>query len=238
MSTSSYGTVYFRTATTMRDLESRVGTPAMERAFKLYYARWKFRHPSIADLREALIEGTGDRVAVEQAFAQQVYATRTVDDSIASFTSTETQPRSGYIEGNGKRTLLTSEQVDKDIAAQRKAWKAKHPQAKPGTGPFPYRTMVMVRRKGADVPQVLRVSFADGSHATRRFSGDRAWQRFAWTTPSQAVSAQLDPDRRIALDSNKLDDGRTLKSDAGVARVWTGRFSALLQTFLALLVSP
>ena len=73
----------------MRDLESRVGTPAMERAFKLYYARWKFRHPSIADLREALIDGTGDRVAVEQAFAQQVYATRTVDDSIDSFTSEE-----------------------------------------------------------------------------------------------------------------------------------------------------
>jgi len=237
MSSNSYGTVYFRTATTMRDLESRVGTPAMERAFKLYYARWKFRHPSVADLRQALIDGTGDRIAVEQAFAQQVYATRTVDDSIDSFTSTQTQPRSGYIESGGKRTLLTSDQVDKDIAAQRKAWRARHPKARTDSGPFPWRTVVMIRRKGADVPQTLRVTFADGSHETRRFSGDRPWQRFAWITPSKAVSAQLDPERRIALDRNKLDDGRTLEADASVARTWTGRISALLQSFLALLVS-
>ncbi|MDN5782555.1 MAG: M1 family metallopeptidase, partial [Luteimonas sp.] len=237
MSTASYGSVYFRTATAMRDLEARVGTPAMERAFKLYYERWKFRHPGTADLRDALVEGTGNRVAVEQAFAQQVYATRTVDDSIEQFTSAETLPRSGYIEGKGKRTLVTSEQVDKDIAAKRKAWKDKHPDAKPGSGPFPYRTVVMVRRKGADLQQTLRVTFADGSHKTERFSGEHAWQRFAWTTPSKAVSAQLDPGRRIALDGNKLDDGRTLKPDASVARVWTGRVTALLQSFLALLVS-
>jgi len=44
-SSSSFGTVYSRTATAMRDLEQRIGKEVMERAFKLYYARWKFRHP-------------------------------------------------------------------------------------------------------------------------------------------------------------------------------------------------
>jgi hypothetical protein len=67
----------------MRDLEAAVGTPALERAFKLYYARWKYRHPSIADLREALIEGTGQRATVERIFANQVYDVHPVDDSIA-----------------------------------------------------------------------------------------------------------------------------------------------------------
>src|SRR3546814_1510441 len=62
MSGGSYGTVYSRTATTMRDLEAAVGTPALERAFKLYYERWKFRHPSIADLRAALIDRKSTRL--------------------------------------------------------------------------------------------------------------------------------------------------------------------------------
>jgi hypothetical protein len=237
MSSSSYSSVYSRTATTMRDLEARVGTPALEKAFKLYYARWKFRHPSIADLREALIEGTGNRAAVEQVFAQQVYATHTIDDRIDGFKSVEVLPSPGYQERAGKQVLLTTDAVAKDIATQRKAWKAKHPDAKSGSGPFPYRTTVMVLRKGADVPQTLKVSFADGSSKTVRFDGPRAWQRFTWETASKAVSAQLDPDNTIYLDANKLDDGRTLVADASPTRSFGGSLLALIQSFFALLVS-
>jgi hypothetical protein len=221
----------------MRDLEARVGTPALERAFKLYYARWKFRHPSIADLREALIEGTGNRAAVEQVFAQQVYATHTIDDRIDGFKSVELLPTPGYQQRDGKQTLLTTRDVDKDIAAARKAWAARHPGAKPGSGPFPYRTTVMVLRKGADVPQTLKVSFADGSSRTVHFDGPRAWQRFTWDTPSKAVSAQLDPDNQIYLDANKLDDGRTLTADASATRRFGGGLFAFFQSLFALLVS-
>ena len=87
MSGGSYGTVYSRTATTMRDLEAQVGTPALERAFKLYYARWKFRHPSVADLKAALVEGTGRTDVVDRIFADQVYDVKPVDDSVASVLS-------------------------------------------------------------------------------------------------------------------------------------------------------
>jgi hypothetical protein len=237
MSSRSYGSVYARTATTMHDLEQRVGTPALERAFKLYYARWKFRHPSIADFREALIEGTGQRQAVEQAFAQQVYATRKVDDRIAQLSSKEVLPVPGYVERGGKRIEVTSKALDKAIKDKRKAWKKAHPKAKKGAGPFPYRTTVLIRREGADVPQLLRVTFADGSSETVRWSGSQPWQRFSWTRRSKAVSAQLDPQHDINLDSDKLDDGRTLESDFSATRRWLGDVAALLQSLFAILVS-
>ena len=51
LSSGSYGTVYSRTALALRQIEALVGTPAMERAMRLYYQRWKFRHPSTADLQ-------------------------------------------------------------------------------------------------------------------------------------------------------------------------------------------
>ena len=237
MSGGSYGTVYSRTATTMRDLEAAVGTPALERAFKLYYERWKFRHPSIADLRDALVEGTGQRAVVERYFADQVYDVKPVDDRIASFSSSEVLPVPGYAMHEGRRVELTTKSIEKAVADQRAAFKKANPKAKAGAGPFPYRTVVLVRRAGADVPQTLVVKFADGSRRTARFSGSQPWQRFTWTLPSKAVSVQLDPEGRHYLDASKIDDSRTLEGDASVARRLGGQFGAALQTLFSFLVS-
>ena len=221
----------------MRDLEAAVGTPALERAFKLYYARWKFRHPSIADLREALIEGTGQRATVERIFANQVYDVHPVDDSIAAFASNEVLPQPGYVQYKGQRVELTSKAIDKAVADKRDAWKKAHPKAEDGEGPFPYRTTVLVRRAGAAVPQSLLVKFADGSSETARFDGSRPWQRFTWTRHSKAVSVQLDPEHMVYLDASKFDDSRTLEGDSSVARRLAGQFASAVQTLFSLLVS-
>ena len=237
MSGGSYGTVYSRTATTMHDLEAEVGTLALQRAFKLYYARWKFRHPSIADFEQAMAEGTGRPDVVRRVFAQQVYGVEPVDDRIEAFSSHEVLPQPGQVIHDGKRVELTTAAIDKAVADKREAWKKAHPDAKPGEGPFPYRTRVLLRRSGADVPQELKVTFADGSTRTARFSGNRPWQRFTWTLPSKAVSVELDPRGAINLDADKLDDSRTLEPDGSVARRLSGQAASLLQTLYSLLVS-
>ncbi len=237
MSGGSYGTVYSRTATAMRDLEAAVGTPALERAFKLYYERWKYRHPSIADLRAALIEGTGQPEAVERLFATQVYDVNPVNDRIAGFSSSEVLPQPGYAMYKGKRVELTRASIDKAIADKREAWTKANPEAKPGQGAFPYRTKVLVRRSGADVPQTLTVTFADGSKEIAHFSGSQPWQRFTWTRQAKAVSVQLDPEGKHYLDAAKLDDARALESDNSVAKRIGGQFATAVQTLFSFLVS-
>ena len=234
-SSRSYSTVYSRTTTVMRDLEEQIGKQTMERAFKEYYRRWRFRHPSIADLRETLAEVSGQRELVERTFAQQVYAVQKVDDRIALFESTEELPRPGTDLVDGRRVVRTSEQVEKEISDARAAWKKKHPAAteKQG-GPYPYRTVVNLRRAGAAVPQVLEVTFADGSRKTVRFDDARRWQRFVWITPTKAVSAVLDPGRKHYLDANQLDNTRTLKADGRASRRWSLDVAAALQNFYSL----
>jgi hypothetical protein len=221
----------------MRDLEAQVGTPALERAFKLYYARWKFRHPSAADLRAALVEGTGRPDVVDRIFADQVYDVKPVDDRIASFSSNEVLPQPGYVMYQGRRVELTPKSLDKAVSDRRDAWKKAHPKAKPGEGAFPYRTVVLVRRAGAAVPQTLRVKFADGSTETASFDGDRPWQRFTWTRKAKAVSVELDPEGMHYLDADQLDNSRTLEEDGSASRRLAGQIGAAIQTFLALLVS-
>jgi len=235
LSSGSYGTVYSRTATVMRQIEALVGTPAMERGMKLYYERWKFRHPSLADLREALAEGTGRRDIVERHFDAFIYGTGSVDDRVASIQTRELLPLPGYLTHGGKQVLVGSKALDKAVEERRKAWKAKHPNAKEWEGAFPYKSIVVVRRDGQAVPQVLRVSFADGSHRDMPVTTTGNWQRFEFVTRAKAVSAQLDPDDLIRTDASELNDSRTVDPDSSAARRWFGDFTSFLQSLFALL---
>ena len=236
-SSGSYGTVYSRTATAMHDLEERLGKDVTERAFREYYRRWHFRHPSAADLRATLIDVSGDAKTVNEVFDQYVYGTAHIDDRVASIDSEEVLPPAGSTIANGKHTDGDSKALDKQIDKQRKDWAKAHPNAKPGTGPFPWRSTVSVVREGAPVPQTLRVTFADGSHQEVRWNDTRRWARFEFTGPTKVVSAELDPQRKIHLDADKLNDSRTVESDGAASRRWSADFAALVQAFFSLLVS-
>nr|WP_314539893.1 M1 family metallopeptidase [uncultured Massilia sp.] len=231
------GPVYTRTAIMMRDLEARIGKEATERAFKEYYRRWKFRHPSAADLRETLAEVTGQRAAVESVFDQQVYAAARIDDRIGALTSREVLPVPGTRQAGANWVEDKQADLDKRIEQTREQWKKAHPKAKEGTGPYPYRTEVLVRRYGAVVPQTLVVKFADGSSETVRWDANEKWHKFSWTKPAKAVSAELDPQRIHYLDTSKLDDSRTIEADGSASRRWSMDFAGVVQYILSLIAN-
>jgi hypothetical protein len=66
------------------------------------------------------------------------------------------------------------------------------------------------------------------------WNDDRRWARFDFTRPSKVVSAALDPERKIHLDTNKLNDSRTTKADGSASRRWSADAASLLQVFYAL----
>ncbi|MEO7495236.1 MAG: hypothetical protein ABIT83_07615, partial [Massilia sp.] len=231
------GPAYVRTAVTLRDLEQRIGSAAMERGFKEYYRRWKFRHPGMADLREALADASGQRAAVEAVFAQQMVAVAKIDDRLDALTSVEQLPLPGTAQRNGVWIEETAGALDKRIAVLREQWRKAHPDAKPGSGPFPFLTSVTVRRRGAPVPQTIVVKFADGASETVRWDANETWHTFTWLKPAQAVSAELDPARAHHLGVGKLDDSRTLKPDGRAARRWSADIGALAQVLLSLVAT-
>jgi hypothetical protein len=237
VSRSSYGLVYARTATVFHDLEERLGTPVIERAFAAYYERWHFRHPSVADLREVLAEVSGQRAVVEEVFRHYVYGSEAIDDRISELSSVEDLPLPGTRFVDGRWEELTEEQVQAQIKDRRKAWKKEHPNAKPWEGPFPFRTAVTVRRDGAAVPQTVTVEFEDGSTETSRWDEPGRWHRFVFHKPALARAAWLDRERRVLLDNDKLDDGRSREPNRAAARRWSGELGGLVQILLSLVVS-
>lgn len=237
LSSSSYGTVYSRTATAMHDLEERLGKPVLEKAMHEYYRRWSFRHPSAADLRATLAEVSGKPQVVNEIFDQYVFGTAQIDDRVASIDTVEVLPHAGSTLKDGKRTELDSDTLDEQLEKQRKEWAEAHPDAKPDSGPFPWHSTVTVVREGSPVPQLLRVKFADGSSEDVHWNDNRRWARFEFTKPSKVVSATLDPEQKIMLDANKLNDSLTTKADGTASRRWSADAASLLQVFHALMGS-
>ena len=236
-SEESYGLIYSRTAVAFHDLEKRLGGDAFARGMKLYYRRWHHRHPSTADLRQALDEGTGQAELVDAWFDEQVYAASPVDDRVVSVNSTEVLPEPGtHVEGD-KHVERDESDVSHEIAATRDAWKASHPDAKESDpGPFPFRNEVVVQRFAAHVPQRVVVTFADGSTEALPVPLEERWHRFTLVRPTKVVSAQLDPDGDVLLDLDKLDDGRTRESRGAASTRWGLEVADAVQLALSILV--
>lgn len=235
LSSADYGTVYSRTATAMHDLEERLGKDVTERAFRQYYATWHFRHPGMGDLQSTLADVSGKPEVVAQVFDRYVYGTERIDDSVSDIVSEEVLPLAGTHIKDGRREELTADANDEAIQKQRDAWDKAHPHAGPGTGPFPWKTIVTVRRDASPVPQTLKVTFADGSSETVRWNDDRRWARFVFVKPVKGTSAELDPERRIYLDSDKLNDSRTVDANHAASQRWGVDIAALLQGLYSLL---
>ena len=238
LSSRSYGTVYSRTAIAMHDLEERVGTAAMERGMREYYQRWRFRHPSAADLRAALADGTGDAQAVNDIFSHYIYGTDFIDDRVSAVDTEEVLPPVGTFAEAGKRTLVTAAERGQHVAKAGGEPNGAGTTAGGAGGGVPsWRSTVTVIRDGVSVPQLLRVHFADGSQRDVHWNDARRWARFEFAAPSKVVSAELDPNHAILLDGNKLNDSYATKSDGAAARRWTADVAALVQTFYALVGS-
>ena len=236
-SSDSYGSVYARTATTMHDLEEQLGKEVTEKAFKQYYATWKFRHPGIGDLQATLADVSGKPEIVAKAFNQQVYSTQALDDRIETLSSEEMVPEQGTSLVNGKWVEVTEQQAGQLADEKRKEWAKANPQAKEGTGPFPYLTTLTLRRRGVSVPETIVVKFADGSTEKVIWDDDLRWARYNWVKPVKAVSASMDPEEQHYLDANKLDDSRTIKADGTAARRWTSELASLIQFIISLIAT-
>jgi hypothetical protein len=234
-STGSYGLVYSRTALVFHDLEQRLGGETLSRAFAEYYRRWRFRHPSTADLEAALAEAGGE--TVRAWFRDQVYGRAPIDDRVVSIETKELVPEPGtFLEPDGTRLELDEPQAEEKERRMRKEFRAAHPEARESDpGPFPWRSTVEARRYAAHVPQTVEVRFDGGELRTLQWPAEERWHRWTFEGPERVVSAQLDPEGKVLLDLDKLDDGRTRQSQSAAPVRWTLEFKAWAELLLSML---
>jgi hypothetical protein len=97
-----------------------------------------------------------------------------------------------------------------------------------------FRTTVVARRYGEAIfPVDVLVTFANGERITERWDGKERWKLYAYERPVRAVSAQVDPNRVLLLDTNYTNNSKTLEPKSGTAATkWSMTWMVWLQDCL------
>jgi hypothetical protein len=97
-----------------------------------------------------------------------------------------------------------------------------------------FRTSVVVRRHGEGIfPVSVDVVFRNGERITEQWDGQDRWKLYTYDRPSQALSAQVDPNRVLLLDANYTNNSATLEPRGGAAATkWSLTWMVWLQECL------
>ncbi|MDA4133693.1 MAG: M1 family peptidase, partial [Thaumarchaeota archaeon] len=82
-----------------------------------------------------------------------------------------------------------------------------------------YLSTVYLRRKGDFIlPVTVEIVFDDGTRVREHWDGVDRWTKFTYTRTAKVVSAEIDPDHVIPLDSNLFNNSYTINRDPIPAR--------------------
>ena len=196
----AYGVAtYGKTAAAMKTLEGIVGKERFLVAFGAYAKKWAFRHPTREDLFAALEASLGEdlRWFLVPAFL----GTGEVDLRVGPITARPAHaPHGVFGEGDARKAVGKQEAKDD-------GWVSESVVVNIGTVPV-----------AADI----ELRFEDGSSQRVRWEAAEmralAWKRIEVTGKSKLAEITLDPDDKILLESERLQNSRRREPDSTAAR--------------------
>ncbi|HYX21881.1 MAG TPA: M1 family metallopeptidase [Thermoanaerobaculia bacterium] len=200
----SYGAnVYSKTALTLATLERLLGTPAMDKALRLYADRWRFRHPTTRDFMAAVNDATG--ADWTWFFDRTFFSSGVVDYAVAEAKTTPAKPPRGLFERDGK--LVPD---PPPALAKARGWNS---------------TVLVVNRGDVALPVDVLLRFENGHVYRSRWDGAGRWKRFRVAAGPKLLEAVVDPDEKILLDVDRTNNGLRPQEDADLraATRWTAR---------------
>jgi peptidase M1-like protein len=238
---TSYGlNSYPRTGLVMNTLEGYLGEQLMARVMREYHQKWRYRHPASQDFFDTVNAVT--RQDLSWFFNQFVKGVATLDYEVAEVKSARSGTAEGIYDKDGQKSevkadkrLENSGSYETEVAVRRI-----------GEAYFPYELLLKFRdgNKIFAKPIALRegmIEYQFEDTRTGRKSNDSwvisdRWKKFKFTTPSELEFAQLDPEEKILLDSNLLNNNKTTSvSGIGAATRWSTGAMFWLQALLQLL---
>lgn len=207
----SYGPIsYNKTALWLQTLEGLLGTATIDEIMKSYFQKWQFKHPCREDfiqvVNEVTIQKHADRFpkGMDWYFEQVLYGTDLCDYAVTELV---------FHKPTSKRGFLSSTELCEV------------------NDPFEddYRSEVTVSRlEGITLPIDLVVHFKNGSQETLIWNGQDRSKTFVFAG-KEVIAAELDPDRKIYLDKNFINNSLTTEIKAGGTRALFARLMTSVQ---------
>ncbi len=210
-----YGTMnYNKPAIWMATLERIVGRLTMDEIMKTFYDRWKYKHPcgqDFIDIVNEVVEknhGTKFGENMDWFFDQVLYGSEVCDYKLARISNSKTRPPEGIHEEGGNKRSYKNIEYESTI----------------------YKSSVRVYRLGEVImPVEVLIHFEDGEEILEKWNGKERSYEFAYEKPERIIWAKIDPENKILLDVNLMNNSLTVKPGRTVLWKITLKFLFWLQ---------
>ena len=223
----SYGRMsYDKPALMLRTLERTLGRETLLRAMSTYFERFAFRHPKPQDFFDVVEEVSGEDLT--EFWDAVYYGSGTFDYAVEDVRSKHATKIRGLLEpeagaegagegaGDGEPRFVEKKVEPSELF------------------PAAVDSSVIVRRWGdAILPVDVRFTFEDGHVIDERWDGRDRWKRYDFRHPTEIVRVEVDPERKIALDVDTINNTWMKDAPARAASLkWASRWTLWLQNVL------
>ncbi len=206
---------YQKAATWLNTLMGLTGEETMNNIFREYYRKWAFRHPSGKDfvdvVNEVVIKEQGDRFpeGMDWYFNQTLYGTGICDYAVTSVQNTESEEKDE--EAGIVATDSTSAGDEKMI----------------------FDSHVLLTRLGeVFLPVEVLIRFSDGSEIVETWDGRDRFKEFTFTGPREVDWVIIDPEYKITMDVNYINNSFAVDPDRLPLKRIFGRLMSFIQFIL------
>ena len=194
-----YGTMsYAKPATFLITLDRLVGRNTMDKIMKTYFERWKFKHPSSRDFIDIVNEvvqkdhGTKFGKDMNWFFDQVLYGTDICDYKLHAIRNVKVSPPRGIHEVNNNKMTYSPTDYENDL----------------------YESKIILHRLGEVImPVEVLVHFSNGDELSETWDGYSRSKEFVYERTDRIEWALIDPENKIMIDVNLMNNGRTTKPE-------------------------
>lgn len=209
----TYGMMsYQKAAILMHTLMGIVGEETMNEIFREYYRQWSFRHPSGKDFVNVVndvIAGKQDKKLgpdMNWFFDQTLYGTGICDYKVAEF-------RNSRVEGTWDKAEKADSLKD-DSTTQDSLYKA----------------VVELERIGdIKLPVEVLIHFDNGDEIMENWDGKATYKDFSYTGRHGVDWVKIDPDYKIKMDINYINNSMTSDPDPVPVRRMKNKLVSFMQ---------
>ncbi|MGB2986317.1 MAG: M1 family aminopeptidase, partial [Phycisphaerae bacterium] len=196
-----FNLAYDKPSLVLWTLENYLGRERFDRIMRTYFERWKFRHPCRNDFIAVANEVAGENL--DWFFDQLIGQPTSLDYAVASIANvpvdTLDEGLSTY-EFRAAEDDRSTEEDDEDVEEDEDH--------------KPHQSTVVFRRVGEVIfPMEVLIEFSDGEVVRETWDGRDRVKIYRFTRPAKVVRAAIDPDHKVPLDVDPLNNSRRIEEN-------------------------
>ncbi len=212
----TYGMMsYDKTATWLYTLMGIIGEETTNEVFREYYKKWAFKHPSGKDfvnvVNEVVTRIHGDKFGPDMNwfFNQTLYGNGLCDYKVTNIYNKKLETL--------KENLSDSDSINKNLLSMDRQ----------------YKSVVELERAGeVMLPVEVLVHFKNGDELLESWDGKSRFKDFSYTGNREIEWVKIDPEFKIRMDVNYINNSMTLNPDRVPLRRLTNKLISFMQFFI------